>query len=192
MLESLTLPVVPWLVLAGLVGFLLGWWMRGRGMAGRMLTLERTYNNRVSAVEEDAKRMLERARADSADEVGRIEAERDRLRVRLERFDGSGRISTRPQQGRPHGGRGEPRSSAPRTGSAKTLPKADDLTRIKGIGPAFEDRLKELGYRTFRDIARWDAPDFEALGEEFGARVRLAEWSRRAAELHRAKYGDEA
>ena len=73
MLESLTLLVIPWLVLAALVGFLLGLWMRGRGMAGRMLTLERTYNNRVSAIEEDAKRMLERARANSAREVRKIE-----------------------------------------------------------------------------------------------------------------------
>ena len=66
------------------------------------------------------------------------------------------------------------------------------MRRIKGIGPAFEDRLKELGYNTFQDIALWGPPDFEALEEEFGARIRLAEWSRRAAELHLAKYGDEA
>lgn len=68
----------------------------------------------------------------------------------------------------------------------------DDLTQIKGIGPTYEERLRELGYGAFRDIARWDASDFEALGEGFGARIRLTEWAARAAELHREKYGEEA
>ena len=187
MIESLTLPVVPWLTLAALAGFLVGWWIRGRGMAGRELTLRRKFNNQVSAIEEDARRVLERARADSEENLRKLETERDQLRARLSRFDARGNAvgHTRARPG--VGSRGEYRGP----GGAHVAAVTDDLTQIKGIGPAFEDRLRELGYHTFRDIARWDATDFEALGEGFGARVRLSEWSARAAELHRAKYGVE-
>ncbi len=190
--KSLTLPVIIWLILAPVAGFLLGWWIRGRDMAGRELTLERTFNNRVSAIEEDARRVLERVRADSEVRRRRLEGERDRLRARLSRFDTSGRPPARPKTAsRPAVTAAYSPPPAAR-GSEQTPAGPDDLTRIKGIGPAFEERLKELGYTTFRHIAHWNVSDFEALGEGFGARIRLTEWSARAAELHREKYGEEA
>ena len=191
--ESLTLPVIIWLILAPVVGFLVGWWFRGRDMAGRELTLERTFNNRVSAIEEDARRVLERVRADSEVRQQRLEAERDQLRARLSRFDTSGRPPARPDPAPRAAVRTGYPPAPTGSGANRDVPTApDDLTQIKGIGPAYEERLRALGYRAFRDIARWDASDFEALGEGFGARIRLTEWSARAAELHREKYGEEA
>ena len=192
MSESLTLPIILWLILAAVAGFVIGWWIRGRDMAGRELTLKRTFNNRVSAIEEDARRVLERVRADSEVRRRKLETERDRLRARLSRFDTSGRPPARPNTASRRAAAAYS-PAPPESGSDNRVTAGpDDLTRIKGIGPAFEERLKELGYRTFRDIAHWDASDFEALGEGFGARIRLAEWSARAAELHRDKYGEEA
>ena len=75
------------------------------------------------------------------------------------------------------------------TAGAGASGETDDLTRIKGIGPTFEARLNAMGYRTYLDLARWSPEDLDSLGKGLGARIRLKEWSDRAAELHRRKYG---
>lgn len=194
MIDVLTPLIIPWLMLAAAAGFGVGWWVRGRHVTGRELTLQRRFNNRVTAIEEDARRVLQRVKADCDLRRRKIEIERDRLHARLSRLDTRGAPPRRAAAAGPAAYRPAPaRPSATRSGAnAPAEPaESDDLKRIKGIGPAYEERLRQLGYRTFRDIAHWDATDFEALGEGFGARVRLVEWAARAAELHREKYGAE-
>lgn len=46
---------------------------------------------------------------------------------------------------------------------------ADDLTRIKGLGPKLKARLAELGVTTFAQIAAWEAPDLAAIDAQLGA-----------------------
>ena len=191
MIEPLTLAALPFLMLAAGAGFLLGWWIRGRHITGRELTLKRNFDNRVAAVEDDARRVLERVKASSAARRKRLEAERDRLHARLSRFATSGRAPARPQRASRGAGKERFRSRPSGSAAAQAPRETDDLKRIKGIGPAFERRLRELGHKTYRDIALWSARDIDELGEGFGARVRLTEWSARAAELHRDKYGAE-
>lgn len=194
MMDVLSPIVVLGLLLAALAGFVLGWWIRGRQMAGRELTLKRQFDNRLSAIEQDARHVLERARLESEASRRKIEAERDRLYTRLSKLDpeGSGIVNppprarlsrTRKIRKRP----ARPASAAERA-RARAVGERDDLTRIKGIGPAFEARLNEMGYRTYRDLARWTSEDLDTLGKGLGARIRLKEWSDRAAELHRRKY----
>ena len=48
-------------------------------------------------------------------------------------------------------------------------PKADDLTKINGIGPAFARRLDDAGVTTYADLAGMTA-------EELRERTQLAEW----------------
>ncbi|MDE2944879.1 MAG: hypothetical protein OXT63_11855 [Gemmatimonadota bacterium] len=193
MMDALTLMVVPWLTLAALIGFAVGWWIRGRRIAGRELTLKRRFDNRLSAIEQDARQVLERARLESEAARRRVEAERDRLYSRLSKLDPEGSRMTdsshrirlartrnvRKRNARPVAA-GRARGRAPG--------ESDDLTRIKGIGPTFEARLNEMGYRTYLDLARWTSEDLDTLGKGLGARIRLKEWSDRAAELHRRKY----
>lgn len=194
MMDVLSPIVVLGLLLAALAGFVLGWWFRGRQMAGRELTLKRQFDNRLSAIEQDARQMLERARLESEAARLKIETERDRLHTRLSKLDpeGSGMVSpsrrarlarTRKIRKRP----ARPASAAGRA-RARAAGESDDLTRIKGIGPAFAARLNEMGYRTYRDLARWTSEDLDTLGKGLGARIRLEEWSDHAAELHRRKY----
>lgn len=197
-MERLTPIVVLWLALAALVGFLLGSWARNRQVAGRELTLKRRFDNRLSAIELDARQALERARIESDAALRRIEAERDRLYSRLSKLDPQGIGMVDPAR---RAGLARKRTFVSRnarsagagvgavaagTGAAG---RSDDLTRIKGIGPTFEARLNELGYSTYLDLARWTPEDLDALGAGLGARIRLKEWSERAAELHRKKYG---
>lgn len=62
------------------------------------------------------------------------------------------------------------RQQAPQQDTRRaTIPSPDDLTRIKGIGPVFQQKLYDAGIRTF-DQLRTSSP--EQLREIVGA----AEW----------------
>lgn len=61
----------------------------------------------------------------------------------------------------------------------------DDLTTIKGIGPAMQDRLKGLGVATFRDLASADAGDLASRlkpSQPMISRARVEEWIEAARE----------
>ncbi|MXW66469.1 MAG: hypothetical protein F4Z72_05620 [Gemmatimonadales bacterium] len=194
MMDFLTPIVVLGLMLAALAGFFVGSWIRGRQIAGRELTLKRRFDNRLSAIEEDARRVLERARRESEAARRKVEAERDSLYTRLSKLDPEfgGMVAPARRAGLPRTRAGRRRNARPRATEgvgAGAVRERDDLTRIKGIGPTFEARLNEMGYRTYLDLARWTSEDLDALGRGLGARIRLQEWSERAAELHRRKYG---
>lgn len=53
--------------------------------------------------------------------------------------------------------------------AAATDSGPDDLTTIKGIGPAMQDKLRALGLNTYRDLA---AADAEALAQQLKATQR--------------------
>jgi predicted flap endonuclease-1-like 5' DNA nuclease len=48
-------------------------------------------------------------------------------------------------------------------------PAADDLTRIKGLGPKLSTRLRELGVTRFSQIAAWSQADLAAIDAQLGA-----------------------
>lgn len=55
---------------------------------------------------------------------------------------------------------------------------ADDLTRIKGIGPKLSEKLQELGIYHFRQIAEWSDSEAEWVEDAlaFKGRVRREDW----------------
>ncbi len=55
---------------------------------------------------------------------------------------------------------------------------SDDLTRIRGIDPILQGRLKEFGIRRFQDLAGLTTRDVKGLSETLGldARVSLENW----------------
>ncbi|MCR9270687.1 MAG: hypothetical protein NXH72_11920 [Hyphomonadaceae bacterium] len=71
----------------------------------------------------------------------------------------------------------------------ETLPspkgKADDLTRIKGIGPKLSARLNELGIYHFKQIAGWSEPEALWVDEflSFKGRVARENWISQARVL---------
>ncbi len=70
--------------------------------------------------------------------------------------------------------------SAPREGGA------DDLTRIKGIGPKLAVMLNEMGYYHFDQIANWSDEEVAWVDgnlQGFRGRVSRDEWVRQAREL---------
>lgn len=65
---------------------------------------------------------------------------------------------------------------------------ADDLKRIKGVGPKLEKVLNGLGYFHFDQIAAWDAAELELVDgalEGFSGRATRDDWIGQAAELAR-------
>ncbi|MCX8509364.1 MAG: hypothetical protein ORN49_10890, partial [Rhodobacteraceae bacterium] len=66
--------------------------------------------------------------------------------------------------------------------------KADDLKRIKGVGPALEKLLNEVGVWHFDQIASWKARDIafvDSRMQTFKGRITRDEWVRQARALTR-------
>lgn len=80
----------------------------------------------------------------------------------------------------------EPAAAAPTAGPA------DDLTRIKGLGPKLAALLGEFGITRFAQIAAWDASDIERIDAKLGrfaGRITRDQWVAQAKLL---AAGDEA
>jgi predicted flap endonuclease-1-like 5' DNA nuclease len=77
--------------------------------------------------------------------------------------------------------------------SAPAPAEADDLQKVKGIGPLFVRLLAEMGITTFRQIATIPDAETEALEERldtFPGRIVREEWREQARHLHAEKYGE--
>lgn len=76
---------------------------------------------------------------------------------------------------------------------------ADDLTRVKGVGPKVAKLLQGLGVTTFAQIAAWDDAEVERIDAQLGSfagRIRRDDWRAQAALLasddkaaYEAKFG---
>jgi predicted flap endonuclease-1-like 5' DNA nuclease len=81
---------------------------------------------------------------------------------------------------------------APTPSPAPAPAGADDLTRIKGIGPKLVARLGELGVTTYAQIAGWSEADVARIDAELGrfaGRITRDQWIEQAKLL---AAGDEA
>jgi predicted flap endonuclease-1-like 5' DNA nuclease len=63
----------------------------------------------------------------------------------------------------------EPRLDPPASEPPSASGAADDLTRIKGVGPKLSARLIELGITSFAQIAAWSDADLAAIDSALGA-----------------------
>ena len=71
----------------------------------------------------------------------------------------------------------------------------DDLTRIKGVGKVIARTLNELGFTSYRQIARLTDADIDVVDqalELFQGRIRRDDWMSSAAALHKTDYGADA
>ena len=68
----------------------------------------------------------------------------------------------------------------------------DDLEAIHGVGPKLANLLRANGVRTFRQIAAWGDAEIDAFSEhlpDFPDRIREEGWVESAREQHERKYG---
>lgn len=62
-------------------------------------------------------------------------------------------------------------------------PGADDLKRIKGVGPKLEKLLNSLGVTSYAQIAAWDDAEIDRVDVQLGAfegRIRRDDWPAQA------------
>ena len=97
------------------------------------------------------------------------------------------RVSRKPEE--PLNRRRELRSPAPALPPPKTVaaPVPDDLTEIKGIGPAMQNRLRALGITTFADLAAADPNQLMAQlkGAQPLSLGRVRQWTEAARQRAR-------
>jgi predicted flap endonuclease-1-like 5' DNA nuclease len=82
---------------------------------------------------------------------------------------------------------------ATRTAGGLTPPN-DDLVRIHGVGPKIARLLTSMGITSFRQVARLTAEDVAVVNdalEVFPGRIERDDWMSSARELHREVYGVE-
>ncbi len=80
----------------------------------------------------------------------------------------------------------------PAPAPAPTPAGADDLTRIKGLGPKIATMLKDQGITTYTQIAQWSDSDIERIDAglgRFAGRITRDQWVMQAKFLSE---GDEA
>jgi predicted flap endonuclease-1-like 5' DNA nuclease len=69
----------------------------------------------------------------------------------------------------------------------------DDLRLIRGIGPSIEASLRDLGIRTYRQLAEPTPAESERIRAAlpaFPQRMEREDWAGQARALHREKYGE--
>jgi len=69
----------------------------------------------------------------------------------------------------------------------------DHLRKIRGVGPAIERTLHELGITTYQQVADLHGEQLAAVRrrlESFSARIEREDWAGQARELRRRKYGE--
>lgn len=73
-------------------------------------------------------------------------------------------------------------------------PPHDDLVRIHGVGPKIAGMLDAMGVTSYRQVARFTPEDVAIVNEAlevFPGRIERDDWMSSARELHREVYGVE-
>jgi predicted flap endonuclease-1-like 5' DNA nuclease len=103
---------------------------------------------------------LERDRDELEDKLSRLERDRDALKDKTDALQAAAAAPPPPP------------------------PQVDDLTQIKGIGPAYATKLRDLGVMLFEDLARWSDEQLEQAATQMKTSPkRLYPWRERAQRL---------
>jgi predicted flap endonuclease-1-like 5' DNA nuclease len=194
------------LLVAGLLGLLLGWYLTRISAANQRAALQA----RLRAAEDKARGL--RAELD-ATTTAKHNADTERrllsdeladLRVRLDAAERAAEAVAVVSAGGP--GQDKEADSAAISAAAVAAVEgaqelvaapsgasddADDLQQIKGIGPKIAGILNELGIRQFEQIAAWSATDVDWVNErlKFKGRIEREEWIPQAKALLAARDG---
>jgi len=131
----------------------------------------------------------ERLTSDVAVMRDRFQAEQSKLRADLSKAQQVWSSFSRQMQRRPVGGRRAAAPPPPRSPAKEAPPAstedavANDLTVIRGIGPAMQHRLNKAGFYTYVQLAKATPTELRQVLGEVGARVNIEEWVEQAREL---------
>jgi predicted flap endonuclease-1-like 5' DNA nuclease len=178
------------LLIAGLLGLALGWYLTRIAAAASGASLER----RLRAAENDARGLraeldaavaagsaCENERKSLAEDLATLRAGQEALRVGANGSDGAA-VET-PLHA--------VAQAASDPGPVDDTP--DDLQRIKGIGPKIAAILDELGVRRFEQIAAWTPDNVDQINAQlrFRGRIEREAWIPQAKALLAERGGAE-
>ncbi len=164
--------IVVWLLIAAVLGFVLGWLLRG--------------------ILRPPRRSAPAPQVVAAAPPGRTEV------TEVDTGEGHTRTASAAVDSRfaPHDpveARSRVAEIASRTAGDGDIP-SDDLVRIHGVGPKIARLLVAMGITSFRQVARFTAEDVAVVNdalEVFPGRIERDDWMSSARELHREVYGTE-
>lgn len=173
--------IVVWLLVAAVLGFALGWLVRG------LLQRPRPVPTPV-LVEDEADASAPGTRIADID-TGRSRT--DTGAVPVTRFAPPGEeVALEPD---PPTSEELVAAIARRTAGGLT-PPSDDLVRIHGVGPKIAGLLASMGITSFRQVARLTPEEVVVVDEALGVfpgRIARDDWMGSARELHREVYGSD-
>ena len=183
------------LLIAALLGMLLGAYLTRISAAALRASLRARLRN----AETDAREL--RAELDVAVTArGACEAERKSLREQLDALKAAPGIAgpDTTEQAEPGAPASPPNESSAPAGNAALSATAtdsdaaDDLQRIKGIGPKIAGILQELGIHRFEQIAAWTPQDVARVNDhlQFRGRIEREQWVSQAQTLLAAGRAD--
>jgi len=165
------------LLVAGLFGLILGWYLTRNSAASAHAKLQTRFRN----AEREALKLrgelnaMTTAKANCDTERRLLSDELADLRARQDAALAAGTVET--------GDPGDDAAAPPLL--SNTDGDADDLRQIKGIGPKIAGILTELGIRRFEQIAAWNPGDVDWVNAQlkFKGRVEREQWILQARAL---------
>ncbi len=77
--------------------------------------------------------------------------------------------------------------SAPKEATKKAEKKGDDLTKIKGVGKAYQEKLNNEGFFTYEDVANMNEEQIQMMEEKYSFRGDFKDAVASAKELSQSK-----
>jgi len=160
-MSELFMEILVYLLIAGLIGFVVGWYVRGE--------YDKTP---LEQKEESTEEVVEKSVVPKEEKV--VEEVAEVIESEIEKKEEiKDEVNEEPVQ-----------EEIKLLGEARSEGK-DKLSTIKGIGPVLEDKLNKLGIYHFDQIATWTVEQQAWIGKElqFPKRVEREEWVQQAKAL---------
>ncbi len=170
--------ILLYLVAAGFIGFIVGWFVRGELMVERIETSKEPKKEESKTQEPSHKIKEEKVEA-ADDEASSLELSA----LKEDKTEASIAPKEEEQTTNEHS------ESKPMLLSKAPAKGKDQLSLIKGIGPVLEKKLNELGVYTFEQIASWSKEQEAWISSQiaFPKRVTREAWVKQAKALLKDK-----
>ncbi len=168
-----------WFVLGILVGAAAAWYWRGREVAARGAEIHASWEQKYKHLQA---------------EVGRADAEheetKERLRLaekRLRELEAELAARSRPASPQPTAEDEAQARWEDEGGAGSSAGIADDLTRVRGIGPKIAQKLAALGITSLHQLARLSPEEIARIDGAlaFRGRIHREKWVEQARDLLR-------
>ena len=154
------------MALSLLIGYAMGWLIRGIGVRSRTNIMTSDLNS------------AQRSSMKASERVDELTAELKACQTATK--EKAVEVIAKPKASKP-----APAKTKKATKESTEEKSADDLKKIKGIGPALEKKLHAIGVTSYKQIASFTTKDIEDINSQlnFKGRIEREEWIKQAKEF---------